>query len=76
MINKNVAEGNYDLHEKKDRVVYEKSQKINDFATITVNGEDHTLGNIIRQQLLKDRRVKFAGYRKPHPLFDLLEFKI
>ena len=49
MINKNVAEGNYDLHEKKDRVVYEKSTKINDFATITVNGEDHTLGNIIRQ---------------------------
>ena len=23
-----------------------------------------------------DRRVRFAGYRKPHPLFDLLELKV
>ena len=25
---------------------------------------------------MKDKRVKFAGYRRPHPLFDLLEIKI
>ena len=23
-----------------------------------------------------DRRVRFAGYRKPHPLFDLVELKV
>ena len=38
--------------------------------------EDHTLGNIVRQQLLRDKRVRFAGYRRPHPLFDLVEFKV
>ena len=30
--------------------------------------EDHTLGNLIRIQLLRDEQVRFAGYRIPHPL--------
>ena len=30
--------------------------------------EDHTLGNMIRCQLLKDPNVLFAGYKQPHPL--------
>ena len=30
--------------------------------------EDHTLGNMIRHQLLKDPNVLFAGYKNPHPL--------
>ena len=76
LINKNIADGNFDVHDKKERVIYEKSTKIADFATITIHEEDHTLGNIIRQQLLRDKRVRFAGYRRPHPLFDLLEVKV
>ena len=46
------------------------------FACITIQNEDHTLGNIVRHSLLMDRRVRFAGYRKPHPLFDLVELKV
>ncbi len=30
--------------------------------------EDHTLGNLLRCQLLKDPHVLFAGYKNPHPL--------
>lgn len=37
-------------------------------AIFTVNKEDHTLGNLIRHQLLKDPNVIFAGYKVPHPL--------
>ena len=54
LINKEVAEGKFDILEKKERVTYEKSNlknsnsKIPDFATITVHGEDHTLGNVVR----------------------------
>lgn len=36
--------------------------------TSQVNKEDHTLGNMIRNQLLKDPHVLFAGYKNPHPL--------
>lgn len=37
-------------------------------AIYTINKEDHTLGNMIRLQLLKDPNVMFAGYKNPHPL--------
>ena len=49
LINKDVLEGNYNVHEKPPRVKYEKSDKIPFFATITVQEEDHTLGNVVRQ---------------------------
>lgn len=76
LINKEVAAGNFELHQNVQRVKYENDGKLLNFATITVNEEDHTLGNILRQQLLRDKRTKFAGYRKPHPLFNLVEIKV
>ena len=30
--------------------------------------EDHTIGNLLRHQLLKNPEVIFAGYKVPHPL--------
>mmetsp|Transcript_12812 Transcript_12812/g.32444 ORF Transcript_12812/g.32444 Transcript_12812/m.32444 type:complete len:165 (-) Transcript_12812:283-777(-) len=33
-----------------------------------IEREDHTLGNLLRMQLLRDPRVFFAGYKAPHPL--------
>ena len=44
-------------------------------GTVTVDEEDHTLGNMVRMQLLKDKSVRFAGYRKPHPLVNKIEIK-
>lgn len=38
-------------------------------AIIKFEREDHTLGNLIRSQLLQDSRVLFAAYKVPHPLF-------
>ena len=32
-------------------------------AIFTLNKEDHTLGNLLRSQLLKNPRVLFAGYK-------------
>ena len=75
LINKNIAEGKLDALEKRERVQYEKS-KIKDLATLLIYEEDQTLGNIVRQQLLRDKRVRFAGFRRPHPLFDLVEMKV
>ncbi|ODV95611.1 hypothetical protein PACTADRAFT_50306 [Pachysolen tannophilus NRRL Y-2460] len=31
--------------------------------------EDHTLGNLLRQQLINDPRVIFVAYKVEHPLF-------
>ena len=37
-------------------------------SIFTFNKEDHTLGNLLRSQLLKSPHVRFAGYKVPHPL--------
>ena len=39
-----------------------------DSATLFFNGEDHTLGVLLREQLLKDKTVLFVAYKVPHPL--------
>jgi DNA-directed RNA polymerase II subunit RPB11 len=38
--------------------------------------EDHTLGNALRYCLLRDKDVRFAGYRMPHPLQFVCEMKV
>ena len=30
--------------------------------------EDHTLGHLMRMEMLRDPAVRFAGYKHPHPL--------
>jgi len=56
------------LHEGEKKIVKELDTKVTNAALFTVNKEDHTLGNMIRNQLLKDPHVLFAGYKNPHPL--------
>lgn len=36
-------------------------------ATYTFDGEDHTLGNLLRFALIKDHDVEFCGYSITHP---------
>ena len=55
---------------------YKISSKIKNMAILTIEGEDHTLGNLMQCQLLKDPIVKFAGYKKTHPLEDIIILKV
>ncbi|KAK0407480.1 hypothetical protein QR680_019217 [Steinernema hermaphroditum] len=50
------------------KITFEKDTKVPNAAIFTILKEDHTLGNLIKHQLLKDPQVLFAGYRNPHPL--------
>uniref|UniRef100_A0A646QF54 DNA-directed RNA polymerase II subunit RPB11 n=1 Tax=Hemiscolopendra marginata TaxID=943146 RepID=A0A646QF54_9MYRI len=56
------------LFDGEKKIIIEKDTKVPNAAIFTVNKEDHTLGNMIRYQLLKDPNVLFAGYKVPHPL--------
>lgn len=56
------------LYEGEKKILIEKDTKVPNAAIFTVNKEDHTLGNLITTQLLKDPRILFAGYKIPHPL--------
>ena len=43
---------------------------------VTFEREDHTLGNLLVQQLLKNEKVLFAAYKIEHPLFPVFKMRI
>lgn len=66
-------------HEKRiarEHVEVLKGQKMVNSVTYRIPLEDHTVGDLMRIYLLKNTEVKFAGYRVPHPLDDVLEVKV
>jgi len=50
------------------RIAHARDTRVEHAATLTIQREDHTVGNLLRCALLKDREVTFAGYKIPHPL--------
>ncbi|KAI8611852.1 DNA-directed RNA polymerase [Chytriomyces sp. MP71] len=64
------------IPEGMQKVSMVKDSKIPNAATFSILREDHTLGNLLRAQLLKNNKVLFAGYKVPHPLEHLFVIKI
>ena len=48
LINREFADGKYNIQETKQKVEYTESSKITNLATLMIQDEDHTLGNIVR----------------------------
>lgn len=57
------------LSNTSSRLKIDPDPKVPNAAIITFEKEDHTLGNLLRAQLIKDPRVVFAAYKVEHPLF-------
>eukprot|EP00747_Dinoflagellata_sp_TGD_P164032 gnl/TRDRNA2_/TRDRNA2_183417_c0_seq1.p1 gnl/TRDRNA2_/TRDRNA2_183417_c0~~gnl/TRDRNA2_/TRDRNA2_183417_c0_seq1.p1 ORF type:complete len:207 (+),score=31.57 gnl/TRDRNA2_/TRDRNA2_183417_c0_seq1:140-760(+) len=51
-------------------------EKVPDACTFHIWTEDHTLGNALRMELLRNDAVMFAGYKVPHPLDHMIELRI
>ena len=58
------------------RVEYSVDQNMPNAGTFVVRNEDHTLGNMLRSELLRNPHVLFAGYRLPHPLEHRMVIKV
>ena len=43
---------NIQLEDKQKKVEFKKDEKINNCANFIINKEDHTIGNILKHQLL------------------------
>ena len=56
------------LFDGEKKITKEQDTKVPNASIFTINKEDHTLGNLLRHQLLKDPNVLFAAYKNPHPL--------
>ena len=61
---------------QRDLVKCIDDQRQQNASTILVSQQDHTLGNPVRQRLLANPHVRFAGYKKPHPLEERIELKV
>ena len=58
-------------------VDYKPNTRIPNAGTFKIQNQDHTLGNLLKDELMKDtKNVLFAGYKKPHPLEKHIEVKI
>ena len=66
----------YQLDEGQARMTYEPDQRVASAGTVTINKEDHTVGNLLRMQLLRDGDTRFAGYQLPHPLEHVCHVKV
>jgi DNA-directed RNA polymerase II subunit RPB11 len=66
----------YEKKLAREHIEIIKGQKMVNSVTYKIPLEDHTVGDILRIYLLKNSEVKFAGYRVPHPLEDVLEVKV
>ena len=66
------------LDEENDeqKIVYTQDTKVANAANFRFNKEDHTVGNLLRMQLLRDPQVRFAGYIHRHPLVHFIDLKI
>eukprot|EP01132_Coremiostelium_polycephalum_P000688 gene688-849_t len=64
------------LPEGAKKIIMTKDTKIPNACSFLIQKEDHTVGNLIRMQLVGDPDVKFAGYRMPHPLEHNIAIKI
>ena len=62
----------YTARAAREHVEVIKGQKMINSVTYKIPLEDHTVGDLMRIYLLKNSEVRFAGYRVPHPLDDIL----
>eukprot|EP00619_Florenciella_sp_RCC1007_P010998 CAMPEP_0205930776 /NCGR_PEP_ID=MMETSP1325-20131115/26088_1 /ASSEMBLY_ACC=CAM_ASM_000708 /TAXON_ID=236786 /ORGANISM="Florenciella sp., Strain RCC1007" /LENGTH=124 /DNA_ID=CAMNT_0053300213 /DNA_START=129 /DNA_END=500 /DNA_ORIENTATION=+ len=56
------------MDEDEVKITYETFEKAQNCGTAIIKKEDHTVGNLVRQQLLNYSDVRFAAYQIPHPL--------
>jgi len=67
--------GQNEMDEKSPVTIYKESRSQN-FYTFEVQHEDHTLGNMLTDQLLSQKEILFAGYRIEHPTKDLIKIRV
>ena len=53
-----------------------KVQGDNTNATYSFHGEDHTLGNLLRNQIIKNKEVEFCAYSVPHPSEPIMNVRV
>lgn len=51
-------------------------KETDEYLEIQIDGEDHTIGNLLKGMLFLIPGVKFASYTQPHPLIESIVIKV
>ena len=62
--------------DQEEKVIEHPEEKIQNTSLFIINDEDHTFGNAVKMMLLRNPKIRFVAYRKPHPLENKIEIKI
>ena len=66
----------FEIPSGKRKIEYLPDSKALHAGCFTIYCEDHTVGNLMVKMLLRDDKIRFAAYRKPHPLEHHIEVKV
>jgi len=66
----------FEIPKGEQKLSWKPDEKQTNAGVFQVYLEDHTLGNLVRMQLLRDEQVMFAGYKIPHPLEHRMEIRV
>ena len=64
------------FREQEQKLIVNNMEKSPNTSLFIINDEDHTFGNVVKMMLLRDRKIRYVSYRKPHPLENKIELKI
>ncbi|SCW01503.1 LAFE_0E01090g1_1 [Lachancea fermentati] len=64
------------LPEGEAKLTIDPDTKAPNAVIVMFEKEDHTLANLIRAELLEDKKVLFAAYKVEHPLFARFKMRI
>jgi DNA-directed RNA polymerase II subunit RPB11 len=60
--------------ERKLKIKYDK--RVPNTAELEVDGESHTLANMVTERLLEDKRCTFSAYKMEHPLEERVVIRV
>ena len=66
----------YLLEDGERRIDYRVDTRITNAGTFTFVKEGHTVGDVLRMQILRNRDVTYCGYQLPHPLEPRMLLKV
>jgi DNA-directed RNA polymerase II subunit RPB11 len=66
----------YILEPGEPKISHVLDTRISSAANFQINKEDHTIGNLLKADLVRNKRVIFAAYQHPHPLQNYINLKV
>ncbi|KAL7674992.1 hypothetical protein ACOME3_001262 [Neoechinorhynchus agilis] len=61
---------------KMDKIKIVKEKNVENAYTITILDEDYTMGTLLREEMIKDKKIYFCSCCMPHPLQEKIVIRI